>query len=166
MRTETTIEYPTDASGFRHYVAAIADFMESNAWRVDTTVRFRHEWILESVVFHLVRGSLRTATNKDGEIIGVAIAWQENEDSLRERTEEDVFQWQDSDPQGDSVYWALVLTTEPGLMPELTRKMVDTHPEWPKLKFMAHRRGRLVRRDGMINRVLALANRQVCPTEN
>lgn len=154
LTKEITTGASPEAADFRALVDGVAEFIRGNAWRIDSPVRGRFDWLLESVVFHLTRGNMVVVFD-EGQVIGVAIAWREDEDSLRSRSEADAFVWQESDPGGDSVYWALVLTSQPGLMMALTRDMVARWPAYARLKFLAHRRGRLVRRDGIIQRVLS-----------
>lgn len=113
--------------------------------------------LLQSLAFHASRGTLAVVWNaalcRDAATpAGLAIAYQRKEADIRERGEE-VFAWRGNDAQGDSVYLALVLATDRRAMRPLAGYFLERFPQWRGLKQWAHRRGRLVRVDGLLQRL-------------
>lgn len=151
MKPERTAE----CQNFRDSVAAVCRFIRREGRRLPHSVK-EPRWLPQFITFMACQRCLGVTRDAAGKINGVAIAWQDWRANITTRAEREIFQWQYSDPQGDCVYWSLVLTTEPAAMQSLTRGMVDIHPEWPSLEFMAHRKGRLVRRPGLMKRILNL----------
>ncbi len=116
--------------------------------------------LLQALAFHATRGTLAIVRDTHGGIAGLAIAYRRKEHDIRTRVDE-VFNWEGNDPEGDSVYLALVMTGNSSpvtrhpspAMATLARYFLKRFPEWAGLKQFAHRRTRLVRRDGLLQRL-------------
>lgn len=139
----------------RAILDATADFLRANAERFRTApAAMTGERLLQALAFHATRGTLALIWH-DQKLIGAAIAWRTTAKHIEqcEREDRNVFDWQPNDPHGDAVYLALVCTTQRRAMRPLARYYLDRWPDWAALKQFAHRRGRLVRENGLLNRL-------------
>ena len=140
----TTDRVPT-AEEFRRTLAAVRRFVLAQSDRLAGSENLSHRHLDDYLVFHATRGTLAVVWAA-GAVVGVAIAWQTNTRTVlaAARENRDVFDWTPSEPQGDCVYLALVLTTAPGAIRQLANYFLASCPNWRELKQFAQRRGRLV----------------------
>lgn len=142
-------------SDFGAQIERIMAYAKLNAPRVkgdryesdDDTLRL-------SLAFHALHGTLavvwpdaQLSTLNSQPPVGIAIAWQMDRKRLfkREAKGLSVFNWQPTDPAGDCIYLACVMTTHPQAQARLAQYFVDKFPGWNGLATYSHRRGRLVR---------------------
>ena len=169
-----------DAEQFRAIIAAAADYLQANQHRIrrdKANPAWNAERVTQTLVFHAVRGTLaivwdqaglsrrddRTAGPAVPTIAGIGIAWQTDEQTVRERHEAHLaqFDWAESDPNGDSIYFALLVTSHPAAMRDLVayfQKRFETTAATggtpvPPLKLLAHRRGQLRDETGIMERI-------------
>lgn len=97
------------------------------------------------IVFHS-RQKTFSFVQMFGRIIGTGVAWQCNEADLRQALAEGkhVFQWQPNNPQGDSIFVADFVCSEPGALESLLQEFKRRMPNWEQLKLITFRHGRLV----------------------
>lgn len=115
------------------------------------------ERLAQSLVFHALQRTLALVWTDDTktELCGVALAFQTSIARVDEceRTHESIFNWQPTDPAGDCIYLALVVTDQPHAMPILAQYYLDRFPEWEPLPALAHRRNKLVKATGLLRRL-------------
>lgn len=102
------------------------------------------EVLEDYVVWHLVRGTVAYCADWRGSgIVGIAFGWQSQESDLRRPGFADhPFIWQESDPKGDSFYFAETICTKP-CFNQLIEVFIVKFPNWRTLKFFALRGGKL-----------------------
>lgn len=120
------------------------------------------EWppkvLKEYLAFHALHGTLAWTANivpgpggrETLEVNGCGVAWQTNEDWIRERHRkgQHVFDWRPTDAAGDSLFLADFISSEPSGLKRLLGELERRHPDWKGLKYFTYRKGKLVQVEG------------------
>lgn len=152
----------------REIVGEVRAFIDANRPRFTSRPAGWADHWEKSLAFHATRGTLAlvwqpaTCNLQPATLIGCAIAWRTTERWIwqAEHAGVSVFDWRTNNPEGDAVYLALVCTAAREdarpTMRTLARYYLDRWPEWAGLKQFCHRRGKLRREDGLLNRLAGL----------
>lgn len=154
----------------RDIVTAVRDFIDANRARFACAPGGWADHWEKSLAFHATRGNLALIWQPGRadlpvrqeavpHIVGCAIAWQTNAGDIyqAEHNGRSVFEWRGNDIEGDAVYLALVCTTDRRALRPLARYYLDRWPHWAGLKQFCHRRGKLRREDGLLNRLAGIS---------
>ena len=149
----------TQAKVIRSAVNLAAAFIQKHERRLrrDKSAGHDAERLAQTLVFHALQRTLALVWKDDTqrELAGVAIAFQTNADHVDacEVAHRSVFEWQPTDPAGDCIYLALVITDQPHAMPVLAQYYLSRFPDWERLPAVAHRRNKLVKATGLLRRL-------------
>lgn len=154
---ETTIApagHPGAQNALREILREVRDFIDAHRARFHSPPAGWADHWEKSLAFHAVNGTLACVWT-DRQLAGVAIAWRlrESEIYLAEAGRRSVFDWRGNNPDGDSVYLALVCTNQPHALSALARYYLDRWPDWAGLKQFCHRRGCLRPANGLLSRL-------------
>jgi hypothetical protein len=102
--------------------------------------------VMEQYVRFMMAQNTFTWVQTRGQIAGTAVAWQGRYADVKARADkgEVIFHWQPTDPEGDCVFVAEVVTTEPAAMGCLIASLTARFPHWKNLRIVTMRDNKLV----------------------
>lgn len=108
-----------------------------------------HNWSPETLrdyfLWHLQAGTLAWCRCGD-QVVGVGVAWQTHLALVQaaERAGRLLFDWTPSDPEGDVVFVADFVCTQPNSWMALARGLAQNWPAWASLPAWTYRHNRLI----------------------